>query len=96
MKDPLTVWHFEFPLQGGGAGEQAHGQPDSQQQPVHPGRAREQLLSTAHCEDTPAAAALGTGCNCTKAAVTPLQLLHNLLWHERKTGIVCGMDTEAL
>lgn len=60
MKDPLTVWLFEFPLQGGGAGEQADGQPDSQQQPVHPGRAREQLLSTARAapreENTPAAA----------------------------------------
>lgn len=51
----------------------------------------------AHCEEnTPAAAALVTGWNCTKAAVTPLQLLYNLLWHERKTRIVCGMDTEAL
>lgn len=33
----------------------------------------------AHCEEnTPAAAALVTGWNCTKAAVTPLQLLYNL------------------
>lgn len=51
----------------------------------------------AHCEEnTPAAAALVTGWNCTKAAVTPFQLLYNLLWHERKTRTVCGMDTEAL
>lgn len=34
---------------------------------------------TAHCENTPAAAALVTGWNCTKAAVTPFQLLYNLL-----------------
>lgn len=35
-------------------------------------------------ENTPAAAAFVAGWNCTKTAVTRLQLLYNLLWHERK------------
>lgn len=34
-----------FPLQGGGAGEQTHRQPHSSEQPLHPSRSREQLLS---------------------------------------------------
>lgn len=35
------------PLQGGGAGEPTHRQPHSPEQPLHPGRSREQLLSLA-------------------------------------------------
>lgn len=39
------------PLQGGGAREQAHWQPHGPQQPLHPGRSREQLLSLAHISE---------------------------------------------
>lgn len=46
--------------QGGGFGESTYGQPHGPEQPLHPGRSREQLLSLTHrSESTENASVLG-------------------------------------
>lgn len=64
-----------FPLQGGGFGEPTHGQPHGPEQPLHPGRSREQLLSLHTYGTVPGRKGLGTPDFDLKLCVTGRRLV---------------------
>lgn len=65
-----------FPLQGGGFGEPAHRQPHGPEQPLHPSRSREQLLSLHTYRTVPGRRGLGASALGGNSRLWPEALCH--------------------